>query len=808
MKKDLQFNIQEINNINRGNIYIQDNNIDLYGINNELRKNVLTIPVKGHVYMPYTASTVTIDDPNLIKDIKSALLLSSELVFIPVSEDFNYNSANELKQIINCIGTGGKFIQLLDDASGVISFNVLFTDKVKIKNIKRKARTKELLSDVEPIFPHLIYKNKEEEFIENQIEECYKITSSFLTEEHRNALLSSLSNFSTSSIERLYFMIDNSPLTNQNKRSLLSINSYSELRDTFLKFLIDGCKSIQLKAEIHKKVMGELDDRQREEILRTHIRQIKEELGEGDENDIDNLNDRANKKEWSKSVKDIFDKELKKLSRYNPASPDYSIQYTYLDTLLNLPWNHCDNVSFDLNHVEKILNEDHYGMEKVKDRIIEHMAVMKLRGDTKSPILCLFGPPGVGKTSLGKSVASALGRKYVRVALGGLHDESEIRGHRRTYLGAMPGRIITALEKCGTSDPVMVLDEIDKLGADYKGDPSQALLEVLDPEQNVNFHDNYLGIDYDLSKVLFIATANTLSSLSSPLLDRMEIIEMGGYNDKEKIEIAKRHIIPKSLEEHGFENSEIIISEQAIGKIIRDYTKESGVRQLEKKINELMRKLARIKVQGKDIPDRIDEDSLQSLLGKSELFANEVEPNMEPGIVTGLAWTQAGGDILFIESSIAPGDEGKLTLTGNLGDVMKESAILSLQYIKANHHKLGVNKEALKFGTVHVHVPEGAVPKDGPSAGITITTSLVSAFTGRKLKDYIAMTGEMTLRGKVLPVGGIREKVLAAKRAGVKTIILSQKNRRDIEEIKPEYLEGLEFYYVDCIEEVLDFALT
>ncbi len=550
-----------------------------------------------------------------------------------------------------------------------------------------------------------------------------------------------------------------------------------------------------------------MGQRQREEFLRTQMQQIKNELGDSEEAELDELRQRAEYKEWNEETRERFEKELKKLQRFNPTSADYAIQYAYIDTYLDLPWEHCDNSDFTLDKVEEVLERDHYGLEKVKERIVEQMAVLKLRHDTKAPILCLYGPPGVGKTSLGKSVAEALGRKYVRVALGGLHDEAEIRGHRRTYLGSMPGRIINALEKCGTSDPVMVLDEIDKIGADYKGDPSQALLEVLDPEQNCKFHDNYIDQDYDLSKVLFIATANTLSTISSPLLDRMELIEIGGYIEAEKIEIAKRHLIPKSLVEHGFAEDEMTFSDDALMEIITEYTRESGVRRFEKKINEIMRKQARLKASGKEFPKTVDAELVKKYLGKAEAFNDVYENNDIPGIVTGLAWTQAGGEILFIESSVAPGKEGKLTLTGNLGDVMKESAMLALQYIKANHERLGIPEKALEFGTVHVHVPEGAVPKDGPSAGVTIVTSLASTFTGRKVRSHLAMTGEITLRGKVLPVGGIKEKILAAKRAGIKTVMLCEKNRRDIEEIKPEYIDGLDFHFVGSVEEVLDFAL-
>lgn len=538
------------------------------------------------------------------------------------------------------------------------------------------------------------------------------------------------------------------------------------------------------------------------------MKAIREELGEeNDQSDENELRARAKEKKWSKEAANHFEKELAKLWRFNPNSPEYAIQYSYIDTLLNLPWNSYTNDNFSLEKVEKILDRDHYGLEQVKERIIEQMAVIKLRNDLKAPIICLYGPPGVGKTSLGKSIADALGRKYARVSFGGLHDEAEIRGHRRTYIGAMPGRIISALSKCGSGNPVFVLDEIDKIGKDFKGDPSTALLEVLDPEQNSKFHDNYIDFDYDLSKILFIATANSLSEISRPLLDRMEIIEIGGYIPEEKIEIAKRHLVPKCLKEHGFSENELQFSKDSLNFIITRYTCESGVRQLEKKISKVLRKIARLKASEKEFPKKIDSKIVREYLGKEEVNPDLYENNNFAGVVTGLAWTQVGGEILFIESSLTPGNGEKLTLTGNLGDVMKESATIALQYIKAHAKKIGINPEVFTKTNVHIHVPEGAIPKDGPSAGITMATSLASSFSGRKVRDKLAMTGEITLRGKVLPVGGIKEKILAAKRAGITDIILSSENEKDINEINSRYLKGLDFHYVNTVEEVLDYAL-
>lgn len=564
---------------------------------------------------------------------------------------------------------------------------------------------------------------------------------------------------------------------------------------------------VELKAEIQSRTREDISQQQREHFLQQQIRTIQEELGTTGSDDFEDLEKRAAKKNWNLKVQETFDKELRKLERLNPQSPDYAVQYAYLDNFLNLPWFTYSEDNFDLKKVEKKLNKDHFGLEDVKNRILEHLSVLKLRGDLKAPIICLYGPPGVGKTSLGRSVAEALNRKYARISLGGLHDEAEIRGHRRTYIGAMPGRIIDALIKSGTSNPVIVLDEIDKVGKDYKGDPSNALLEVLDPEQNDKFHDNYIDVDYDLSKVLFIATANSLSTISQPLLDRMEVIDISGYIQEEKLEIAKRHLVPKQLEQNGFEPKEVKFSNAVISRIIDSYTRESGVRELEKKIAKVLRKLARYKACGDQFPTNLKPEMLTEYLGPKTFTRDEYEGNEFAGVVTGLAWTAVGGDILFIESSLSKGKGEKLTLTGNLGDVMKESAVIALQYIKAHCDQLGINPEIFDKYNVHIHVPEGAVPKDGPSAGVTMTTSLVSTFTQHKVRNRLAMTGEITLRGKVLPVGGIKEKILAAKRAGITDIVLCEDNRKDVEDIKDIYVKGVTFHYVNTIKDVLDFAL-
>ena len=617
--------------------------------------------------------------------------------------------------------------------------------------------------------------------------------------------------FALSNIDSPFFMINylanNIPFEAKQKQQLLEERNLRQRAFMLYSMLRQEEQLVELKADIQSRTREDLTQQQREHFLQQQIRTIQEELGTTDE-DLNELDARAAKKKWSDAVEAVFQKEMKKLERLNPQSPDYSVQYSYLDTFLSLPWEHYSKDYFNLKKVEEKLNKDHYGLEKVKDRILEHLSVLKLRGDLKAPIICLYGPPGVGKTSLGHSVAEALHRKYARISLGGLHDEAEIRGHRRTNIGAMPGRIIQALVKCETSNPVIVLDEIDKVGQDYKGDPSSALLEVLDPEQNSKFHDNYLDVDYDLSKVLFIATANNLATISQPLLDRMELIEITGYITEEKVQIAKRHLLPKQLEENGFKRGEIKMSDDVFTAIIENYTRESGVRELEKKIGKVLRKIARLKAREDDYPTRITLTNLKDYLGVPDYSRDKYEGNDFVGVVTGLAWTAVGGEILFVESSLAKGKGDKLTLTGNLGDVMKESAVIALQYLKAHCDMLGLNSEEMDKYNVHIHVPEGAIPKDGPSAGVTMVTSLASSFTGRKVRDHLAMTGEITLRGKVLPVGGIKEKILAAKRAGITDIVLCNENKKDIDQINAIYLDGLTFHYVRTIKDVLDLALV
>ncbi len=620
-----------------------------------------------------------------------------------------------------------------------------------------------------------------------------------------NELIFNISNY-PEPIGLVNLVATHAPFESSIKHRLLSIYYVKKRAYELLSELTKNEQMVEISRDIQQRARQNLDEQQRNVFLQSQMDAIRQELyGEGD--DIDALETKAENIELSEAARKTFNKEIEKLRRLNPQSPDYSVQFSYLETLLDLPWNKYTPLNDDFNNAAQILNNDHYGLEKVKDRILEQLAVLMNTPDGKAPILCLVGPPGVGKTSLGESIARALGRNYHRVSLGGLHDEAEIRGHRRTYIGAMPGRIIDAMKRCGSSNPVLLLDEVDKIGHDFKGDPSAALLEVLDPEQNCHFHDNYIDVDYDLSKVLFIATANTLSTLSQPLLDRMEIIDISGYLIEEKIEIALRHFIPRILKENGFNADGIEFKDDALIKIIEGYTSESGVRQLEKKIAAIIRKLVLKKMSGKEYPNIITKDNVKELLGVELYNKDRYEGNSFAGVVTGLAWTAVGGEILFIESSLAKGKGEKLTLTGNLGDVMKESAIIALQYVKAHASQLGINEENFDKYNLHIHVPEGAIPKDGPSAGITMATSIVSTFTQKKVRKNIAMTGEITLRGKVLPVGGIKEKILAAKRAGISDIILSIDNKKDVEDISEKYLSGLKFHYVNTVLDVIKLAI-
>ena len=617
--------------------------------------------------------------------------------------------------------------------------------------------------------------------------------------------------FAVKNIESSTFLINfissNSDIKIEDKQYLLEISEMKKRGVILLEYLTREVQMLELKNDIQSKVKLDLDQQQREYLLHQQMKTIQDELGGNPvDEEIEEMKARAKKKKWNDTVRKTFDKELDRIQRMNPAAGEYSVHMNYLQTLLELPWNEYSKDNFDIKRVQKILNNDHFALEKVKDRILEHLAVLKLKGDLKSPILCLCGPPGVGKTSLGKSIARALKRKYVRMSLGGLHDEAEIRGHRKTYVGAMPGRIIQNIKKAKSSNPVFVLDEIDKVGSDFRGDPSSALLEVLDPEQNATFYDNYLEMEYDLSKVMFIATANTTSSISAALRDRMELIDVSGYLLEEKVEIAKRHLIPKELENHGVDRFKITFSKKTIEYIVDNYTRESGVRELDKNIAKITRIIAKKVALEEKYNQSLTIDDIIEILGSPKYLKDKYQGNEFAGVVTGLAWTAVGGEILFVETSLSRG-KGKLTITGNLGDVMKESAILALEYLKSHSNVLNLKPEIFENWNVHVHVPEGAIPKDGPSAGITMVISIASAFTQRKVKKSLAMTGEITLRGKVLPVGGIKEKILAAKRAAIKEIILSEENRKDVDEINEIYLKRLKIQYVENIMDVLNIAL-
>lgn len=610
------------------------------------------------------------------------------------------------------------------------------------------------------------------------------------------------------SIGLINFICSNFNVNPKEKVRLLEQGNVMKRGFKLLDILTKESQMLEIKASIQNKARMDMDQQQREYYLQQQMKTIQEELGgNATDQDIEELKNRAKGKKWDEKVKSVFEKEIRKLERMHQSTPDFSVQLNYVETIVNLPWNEFTKDNFDLKKAARTLDKDHFGMEKVKERILEHLAILKLKGDLKSPIICLYGPPGVGKTSLGKSIADTLGRKYVRVSLGGLHDEAEIRGHRRTYIGAMPGRIIHNINKCGSSNPVFVLDEIDKVSSDFKGDPASALLEVLDPEQNMAFHDNFLDIDYDLSNVLFIATANDLNTISRPLLDRMELIEVSGYIAEEKVEIATRHLIPKQIEAHGLNKKQVKFTPAAVRAVIDSYTRESGVRELDRTIAKIMRKVARKVSEDDNFTTTIKPQDLKEYLGVSHIDHDMYDISDYCGVVTGLAWTKVGGEILYIETSVNDTKGGKLSVTGNLGDVMKESAQLALEFIKSHCKELGLEPSAIEDHCFHIHVPEGAIPKDGPSAGIAILTALVSSLTGKKVKNRLAMTGEITLRGKLLPVGGIKEKILAAKRAGIKEIILCVDNQKDVEEIQAEYLEGLQFHFVRNMIDALKIAI-
>ncbi len=720
------------------------------------------------------------------------------------------NREHPEKKDVYTMGVYAKLIKVLEiPGSDNLSVIVQGLGRCRLNNII--ASTPYFMGDVEPLHNDTLDEKDQE--VKTALDELRNSSLEYIA---RDENLPNEAQFGVKNISNPQVLVNylscNFPFSVSDKIKLLRTSSVKSRLFLLMKYIYQQLQLLTLKDNIVSKTREDLDEQQREYFLQQQMKNIKKELGnDAASPEIKELKEKAEHMKWPKEIGKTFEKELGKLETYNPQSPDYSIQLNYLQTMVALPWGIYTKDDLDIKHAQKVLDRDHYAMDKVKERILEYIAVLSLRGDLKSPILCLYGPPGVGKTSLGKSIADAMHRKYVRVSLGGLHDEAEIRGHRRTYIGAMPGRIIKSMQKAGASNPVFILDEIDKVtNNNVNGDPSSALLEVLDPEQNNAFHDNYLDVDYDLSKVLFIATANDLNTIPRPLLDRMEIIELSGYITEEKYEIAKRHLIPREKQNTGLDDEKKLkFDKTSIEKIIEQYTRESGVRQLEKQINKTLRKLAFKKAMDGALPcEKITPAMIEDLLGKPPFYRDIYQGNQYAGVVTGLAWTSVGGEILFIETSLSKGQGNKLTLTGNLGDVMKESAVIALEYVKAHIDKLGVDYRVFNEWNIHIHVPEGATPKDGPSAGITIATSIASALTQRKVRAHTAMTGEITLRGKVLPVGGIKEKILAAKRAGITDIVMCKENRKNIEEIEPVYIKGVNFHYVENVEEVWDFALT
>ena len=759
------------------------------------------LPLRNTVLFPGVVLPITVGRTKSLKLIKD-VYKGSRLLGTIAQKDYKKDDPRPID--LYDVGTVAEVLKILEMPDGSTSVIIQGKRRYKIREFLESEpyykASVEALTDVTP-------RSESQEF--NAIVGSLKDLSIKIANFASN--VPPEATFAVKNIENSTFLINficsNSDIEVENKQSLLEIDELRERGVQAISYLVKEVQVLELKRDIQSKVKTDMDKQQREFMLHQQMKTIQDELGGNPiEQEIEELKKRAEDKKWDKEISEFFNKELQKLSRLNPAAGEYSVQFSFCQTMLDLPWNEYTKDNFDLKHATKVLDEDHYGLEKVKDRILEHLAVLKLKNDMKSPILCLYGPPGVGKTSLGKSVARALGRNYVRVSLGGLHDESEIRGHRKTYIGAMPGRIIQNIKKAKSSNPVFILDEIDKVSKDFHGDPASALLEVLDPEQNSEFHDNYLEVDYDLSKVMFIATANSLSTIAPALRDRLELIDVSGYLVEEKVEIAKRHLIPKQLKNHGLKKGDVIFGKEVIENIIESYTRESGVRGLDKKIAKLIRKIAKRIAFDESYNKKLTKQDVREYLGVVEFTKERYQGNEFAGVVTGLAWTAVGGEILFVETSLSKG-KGALTLTGNLGDVMKESAMLAHEYLKSHAGELKLDPEIFGNWNVHVHVPEGAIPKDGPSAGITMVTSIASAFTQRKVKKSIAMTGEITLRGKVLPVGGIKEKILAAKRAGINEIILSKDNQKDLEEIKEVYIKGLKFHFVNTIMDVLDIAL-
>ena len=768
--------------------------------------NLPILPVRNLVLFPGVVSPILIGRDSS-KMVAQKAEKRGELIGVVCQRDPDVDVP--MQEDLYETGVFAKVVKLLSLPNGNITAIVQCQGRLRLKQLTQTIPYLE--GDVEPLED--IDPEKRDREFKTAMEDLRNIVNEYInvSEDIPDEATFAIKNISND-IMALNFVCSNMPFTTKEKMKLLEMDSVKERLFNVMKIINREINLQNLKADIRNKTREDIDEQQRNYFLQQQIKNMQAEMGNDSSPEKYELIQKAEKKHWPAEINKTFFKEVEKLDNLNPQSPEFNVQLNYLQTLVSLPWEEYTKDDLDLKRAQKILDEDHYGMEKVKERILEHMAVLALRGDLKSPIICLYGPPGVGKTSLGKSIASAMKRKYVRMSLGGLHDEAEIRGHRRTYIGAMPGRIIKSIQKAGSSNPVFILDEIDKVTQNtHNGDPASALLEVLDPEQNNAFHDNYLDVDYNLSKVLFIATANNLGTIPRPLLDRMEIIEVSGYITEEKIEIAKRHLIPRELENTGqnVKGMKPTFNKAAIEMIIERYTRESGVRQLEKQINKALRKIA-YKRQLEDNTDykKITPTEIEDLLGKPPFYRDIYQGNDYAGVVTGLAWTSVGGEILFIETSLSKGKNGKLTLTGNLGDVMKESAILALEYVKAHADTLNIDYRIFDNWNIHIHVPEGATPKDGPSAGITIATSIASALTQRKVRKNTAMTGEITLRGKVLPVGGIKEKILAAKRAGITDIVMCQENEKDILEIPDMYLKGVTFHYVENVQDVWKFALT
>jgi ATP-dependent Lon protease len=764
-------------------------------------KTLPLLALKNTVLFPGIVIPITIDRDKSIKAVNAAHK-ADKLISVFSQKEMG----EEDPQIHDLFQTGtvAKILKLLKMPDGSITAILQGKERCQIKNLVQEDPylTVELdylhhsaVSDMLDFEAHI-------SSIKDQAKKVIDLSPQI-----PNEAVMMLKNITSNSF-LLNFIASNLSTDVEKKQVILETNDLLKKAEIILTEIQGELQLLELKSQIEGKVRVDIEKQQRDYFLNQQLKTIQEELGQNpQEAEIKNLEARAKKKKWPEKVQEHFEREINKVRRINPQVAEYSVQLNYIELMLDLPWEDYKKDNFDLSKVKKILDRDHYGLEKVKQRILEHLAVLKLKGDMKAPILCLVGPPGVGKTSLGKSVAQSLGREFVRMSLGGLHDESEIRGHRKTYIGAMPGRILQSIKKAGKGNPVFILDEIDKIGKDFRGDPSSALLEVLDPEQNTTFYDNYLELEYDLSKVLFIATANSLSTIQTALLDRMEIIDIAGYSNEEKIEIAKKHLIPKQIAEHGLKKNQVKLSDAVLGKIIQDYTREAGVRRLERKIAAVMRNTAKKVAMGEEHKPSISAEDIGDILGPRRFNTELYTEKQVPGVAVGLAWTQVGGDILFIEASHSKG-KGKLTLTGNLGDVMKESATTALTFIKSRAQKLGLDEEFFEKNDIHVHVPEGAIPKDGPSAGVTMLSALTSVIKNVPVKSFLAMTGEITLRGKVLPVGGIKEKVLAARRSGLTEILLCKENRKDVEQIDEQYRKGMTFVYVDRMEEVLSHALN